>query len=357
MPVYRKGPDSWRVRIRWQGKRLRDWIVKGSKKDALAFEARQRSDLERGELKTSARNVPTWRDFTGAGSVYLAHARAHLKARTLSNRGYQIASLTEHLGDMKLSEIDKNTIESYQQARTKAGCRPATVNDDVKVLLAILAYARERGHPVPVLKPKRLKVRSRRHAEAWTRDEVDRLLATCAKDDRPLLPLVLFLLNTGCRRGEALALEWANVDLERRMVRIWASEEWQPKDGDNREVPIGDVLVPWLSGARASERWAFPSRGGERFAFWPQRRFDEIRTAAGLRGGPHKLRHTYATHFLASTPDLYLLAKVMGHSHSRVTELYGHLLPDQLKRAALAVSFAAPMSAAEFRAMDAWGQK
>jgi len=49
-------------------------------------------------------------------------------------------------------------------------------------------------------------------------------------------------------------------------------------------------------------------------------------------------RHTYASHFLASVPDLFLLAQVLGHSSIRITELYSHMLPGRLNRAKNAVS-------------------
>ena len=53
---------------------------------------------------------------------------------------------------------------------------------------------------------------------------------------------MMFLANTGCRRGEALALQWIDVDLAQNMVRITPSEEWQPKNGRPREIPISDEL-------------------------------------------------------------------------------------------------------------------
>src|SRR5262249_51703701 len=54
---------------------------------------------------------------------------------------------------------------------------------------------------------------------------------------------------------------------------------------------------------------------------------------------PRPLRHTFASHFLAATGDLYMLGRIMGHSHARVTQLHGHLLPDALVRVKNAVSF------------------
>jgi site-specific recombinase XerD len=70
--------------------------------------------------------------------------------------------------------------------------------------------------------------------------------------------------------------------------------------------------------------------------------FDRARDAAGLEGGVHKLRHTFASHFLAKEPDMYLLAQVLGHSYTQVTERYAHLLPSHLARARDVVSITGP---------------
>ncbi len=334
MPVYKKSPGKWRVRVWAQGKR-QDWIFEGSKSDAEDFEARKRLEAPPTEI----RGTPTLADFVARH--YKPHAQAHLKPRTWQNRTYQLATLIEHLGGVRLDRISASEVEAFKTARTKAGIRPSTVNDDLKVLSAVLAYARSLGIPVPKLAAKRLPERgARRNAEAWTREEVERLLEATPSW---LRPIIVFLLNTGCRKGEALALEWSNVDAERGVVRIWASEEWQPKDGDNREVPLNARVREAIGERPPGARYVFPVRRGRgkggRLAYWPQNTFDRAVKAAKLTGGPHKLRHTYATHFLAATGDLFTLGRILGHSHARVTELYGHLLPDAIVRAASAVNF------------------
>jgi integrase len=85
--------------------------------------------------------------------------------------------------------------------------------------------------------------------------------------------------------------------------------------------------------------------------------FDEARVESGelvrllvflannLRGGPHTCRHTYASHFLQAVPDLHQLAGILGHSQTRVTELYTHLLPGHLDRARNAVNLSATRKA------------
>jgi len=67
-------------------------------------------------------------------------------------------------------------------------------------------------------------------------------------------------------------------------------------------------------------------------------------------------RHTYASHFLSAVPDLFELARVLGHTHVRITELYTHLLPGHLERSRNAVTLPAfPENSPERgQSVDAW---
>jgi len=58
-----------------------------------------------------------------------------------------------------------------------------------------------------------------------------------------------------------------------------------------------------------------------------------------LKGGPHSLRHSYASAFLEVRPDMRLLAEILGHSDTAVTRLYGHVLPGHLAKAKNVVVF------------------
>jgi hypothetical protein len=158
------------------------------------------------------------------------------------------------------------------------------------VLLAVLSYARDLGYPVGHFKVKRLPVRGQGRVHAWTAEELTAPYNAFVEKSPELLPIVVFLANTGCRRGEAMALEWQNVDLERRIIRILPSGEWRPKNNRPHEVPINDALLPWLEGKPQSERWGFPTRTETRYVHWPQLQFDRARKHAGLKGGPHTLR-------------------------------------------------------------------
>lgn len=356
MPVYREAPGVWRVKI-WKANRVQSWKVRGPKSAAEAFEARKRLELAVEVDRRSA--VPTFLRFLL--DEYLPHAELRLKPAWLRNQRYTLATLGAELGELPITDISTAVLEAFARGRVNGRRKPVTVNNEMRILRRVLNYARKLGVLATVPAWEQLPERGETRARAWTRAQVDALIEAGAKKAPEILPIVVFLANTGCRAGEALALTWDHVDLAHGLIHVWPSAAWQPKSGRPREVPIADALLPWLQLPRTSP-YVFPSlhgkRAGQRRTSWPARLFNLARAAAGLKGGPHTLRHTYASHFLATTPDLALLAEVLGHSDTAVTRLYKHLLPDHLARARNAVQMAGTPAAAEALAMARWrGQR
>jgi integrase len=179
---------------------------------------------------------------------------------------------------------------------------------------------------------------AKRRVRFWRSEDLGKLYAAARSLSPWLVPLMHFLLDTGCRKGELIASDWSWVDWSAEMLRVPVTEVWHPKDREERDVPLSPALLKSLA-ARRGEPSApiFPSHYGERYARFPDEAFKQVVLAAGLQGGPHTTRHTFASHFLAARPDLVLLAQVLGHSTTRVTELYAHMLPDHLDRARGAV--------------------
>lgn len=351
MPIYPKKRDGKAVRnlyriVVWVHGKAREQTFAGTRKDAEAYEARWRLELEAASPADN-RIAPPFSQFSLGR--YRIHAEARLAPGTWRNRKYQIATLVEHFGDTLLTKITSARLEQFQHDRLAEGVGAIKVNDDVKVLRAILSYARSQGIPAASPQVRRLPERKTSgRVMVWTADDVEKLYGAFREHSPALLPMTVCMLNAGMRKGEALALEWSAVDLERGLIKIYPSEEWQPKNGEPREVPIGSALRPWLSHkprvVTKKNRSVFPSSTGQRYATWPQKQWDRAREASGVGGSPHVCRHTYASHFLSAVPDLYLLAQILGHSHTRVTELYSHLLPDHLERARNAVVLPAPLA-------------
>jgi integrase len=66
---------------------------------------------------------------------------------------------------------------------------------------------------------------------------------------------------------------------------------------------------------------------------------------AGIKGvTPHTLRHTAGTLMALAGVDLFLIAKVLGHSVQKTTELYAHFQPSYLRGAVDALAKAMPVA-------------
>lgn len=106
-----------------------------------------------------------------------------------------------------------------QKRRARASAPPRSTTRS-KVLARVLHFAREQGVPCAAPRITRLKVRRSQAVKAWTPAEVGTLLTKVRELVPEILSVVVSLANTGYRKGEAIALRWEHVDLERRVVRI-----------------------------------------------------------------------------------------------------------------------------------------
>jgi integrase len=383
VPVRVKAKGRWRVTIWWRGAR-KEWIVCGMRADAEAFEARKRVELERGDAH-EYRTVPTFFDF--CARKYKPHAQLHLKPTTWAIRQFQLATLMQFFGWLKLTDITLEHVERYKSVRrTKkelavkavaagemreheaavaVGVKPATVNGELERFTTVLNFARELGVPCAKLKIRKMRARRRQRVRFWTTIEVQGLFEVCRQEAPDLLPMIFVMAHTGLRKGEALHLTWERVDFERGLLLVWPLDEededneagddddeaWAPKHDRAREVPFGEAVATVLREQKAkglSDVSVFPSTRTRRgYASWPKLTFSRVVRKAGLKGGPHTLRHTYASHFLQTQPDLFLLAEVLGHSSTKTTKIYAHLMPGHLARARDAVCIPMTAEAAE----------
>jgi integrase len=372
------GSGRWRKNLYVRG-RSHKLTFRGTKKEAELFEAQQRIELG-AALPTVQRSVLDFESY--CVEIYQSAAKAALRETTWNVRRYQLNTLVLHFGRLKLTKILEPEIEAFKIQRTKhEGASKVTVNTELNVLSATLTYARDVLR-LPCAKPriKRFKTSKKKgKVKFYTREEVGFILAACTEVAPRFLALFTFLFETGCRKSEAIHLPWKNVLFEQKIVNIWNEvndEDADEADDDDepyevksreREVPLSDHLLRILKELKLkglSREWVFPvvtarmQSKGEQYAEFPNNTWDRVlaratelsRKAAEearvtppprpIKGGPHRARHTYASHFLQRKPDLFLLGRVLGHSHTRVTELYAHLIPEHLAEARNVVTFA-----------------
>ena len=338
----KKDGKYWSIRVQRNGKR-RCLKRKCGRHEAKKLEADLIRKLDEEATAIQANGglpVPDISEF--CRDRYVPYAKSHLAFSTYHRvRRYQVRRLMKFFEGTRLDLFTGASVDAYKMERLSDGLENSSINDELKVLSAIFTYASDLGiYPnLKAPKIKKMKVAGKERMEVWSVEEVQKLLKTCSTVQPDILPMVAFLANTGCRRSEALAMRTRCINLHRKTVTITPYDNYQTKTGKVREVGISDDLLPYLLPERLGKEFAFESVNGTRFKFFPQRKWDRVVKAAGLNGGPHKLRHTYASHLVQETRNLFLAAQILGHSHATMTEKYAHLLPHGLELARKAVSF------------------
>jgi integrase/recombinase XerC len=186
--------------------------------------------------------------------------------------------------------------------------------------------------------------------------EVARLLRTVERDDvwerhfhgkreRDRLMLALFAY-AGLRRSELLGLDWDDVDLERRLIRVRKA-----KGGRQRTVPIHPALAPLFCDylrfrARDPEPALFVGVQGRRLSqtIMTQTFLRYVR-AAGVserkRVTPHTLRHVFASELLRAGANLRQIQELLGHKHLDSTQRYTRVTAHELRGAVKRLRFSA----------------
>ena len=157
-------------------------------------------------------------------------------------------------------------------------------------------------------------------------------------------PLILFLVDTGARFGEATALRWSDVDLHAGTARICRSFSsgtriGPTKTGRERTVELSSRLCQVLKRHSPDifpeEELVFPNTVGTfvsptnfRRRVWAK--LVKKAQGASRKPTPHALRHTFATLHMARGTNLKWLQAQGGWSSAKMLlDGYGHHLPTE----------------------------
>lgn len=205
--------------------------------------------------------------------------------------------------------------------------------------------------------------RTLRDVVTFTPAECGRIVrASYAKDESgktdPLAPLLPFLLNTGLRIGEALALRWNDIDRKHRFVRIRRNiKSVRNRSGKTDEphyltieqnsvkTKTSDRIVHLNQAAmraldnlhrRSDSDLVFPNRHGAFCSYASIRRMMQRvfqRAQVPVRGF-HVFRHTFATNLFAQGVEVKTVSSILGHSSVKITyDIYIHSIQEQEARA------------------------
>lgn len=215
----------------------------------------------------------------------------------------------------------------------KRKATPGTRNRYRAALSDAWKIAIEDGHAVE--NPARAVRAAREEKQRPPRLTTEQFGAIVARARPDLRPLFRFLVETGLRRSEALALTWRDVDLAGSALTVRRS-----KAGTFRDLPLSPGAVDALRSVRPA---AIPLRGAP--PVFPgirdidaTRGFRKAADAAGLKDATlHHLRATFITRRLEGGASLSAVQALAGHSSAQVTDRYISAASDEALRRAVGV--------------------
>lgn len=321
-------PRASRYTRRKDGRLQKVVTTNGVKKTFYA-----RSDREMIEKLMNHRETqesgPFFRD---VAEEWWTHHEPTLSPNSLRNYKPAYRRALDEFGDVRIRSITPGQIDSYLHifGQTHAAKTTAT---QLGIINQIMRYARLHQYtdsvPTDIIQvPRGLKRTIRLLPPDRDVEAVRRHI------DHPIMGLFAYLLlYSGLRRGEALALQYKDIDRINKKIYVEKSLcsyrndpiiKMPKTEAGRREVPLVNALLDVLPEGKPAD-YLFLRDGH----FITDADFDTLwgwyRQETGITSSPHQLRHWFATLLFDAGIDKFEAARYMGHTTAQMTEIYTHI--------------------------------
>lgn len=274
--------------------------------------------------------------FTDIASDWKAEHWEHIADNTKKGYAGAYKQISEHWEGVFAKKIEPRDIDSFLKKCARSGMAQKTVRTRLLVLNLIFSKAVVDGeldeNPAAYVKiPAGLPKKPR---EIPSQEEIQIVKQSVSATGGLF---AFFILFTGCRRGEALAMTYGDLDFQEKLVHIDKSVYHvknqpylkQPKtQAGIRSVVLLDILAKELKPLKKNkEDLLFPNaQGGLMTETQFQRMWELYEQETGLAITPHQLRHAYATLLFEAGIDEKDAQDLMGHSSLAMTrDVYTHI--------------------------------
>ena len=256
---------------------------------------------------------------------FLDFGELNRSAATIACYEAKSGHLVRLVGDVALDALHVDTVHGYCRTRLDEGAARESVRKELCVLRQTLQLARDRGlfarDPAAVIPRFRARYTPRRRF--LTEEEFDLLLGQLEPERQRWITICVC---TGGRLSEMEAVQWGDIDWKQRLIHLRGTKT---KTAD-RFVPLHRPLAEALEPLRGPDSDLLAGR-------WPNARRDLARACLRAkieRVSPNDLRRTFASWLKQAETDSMAVAKLLGHTSSRMVELvYGHLNQRTLEEA------------------------
>jgi integrase len=262
------------------------------------------------------------------------HVRPKLKPRTVEDYERLVAQhISPALGHLSVAGIDRDDIIRFHVSMKRT---PRRANYSVATTRALLNFAIDLGLRPPASNPARkIKMFRERMVERFMSEaEIAKAADGITEAERAKKIAVhgaaglRLALLTGARSGEITAIQWSDIDWDRKLIRLSDSDEPGRKTGA-RTIYVSDAAIEVLRSIPRIGRFVIAGAKPDEPYKNLGRAWIVARAYAGLEDVRlHDLRHSYASLAAAKGHSLPMIGKLLGHKVAATTQRYAHLAKD-----------------------------
>jgi integrase len=333
--IYKRGKFYW-YKFMWKGLLVRESTKQSNDKVARNMESAHRTSLAKGEVGIRERKAaPTLKEFLKQEFLPYVETRHAAKHNTLRYYADGSAMLTKSaLAGLRLDELTDQHAQQF--ARQLSSLSPSGINRGLRTLRRALNLAfqwKSLDRPVKVT----LATGERQRDRVLNESEVKKYLDACPQ---PWKDCATIILDEGFRPSEVFALRWSDVFFNEDGTGLIQVMEGKSKAA-HRMLPMTPRVYELLqnrheSFGNTSEGWIFPSSSecGHFNGDAAKDQHKKALTDSGLKAFvPYTLRHTALTNLGEKAGgDVFVLARIAGHSSITVTQRYIHPQADAINR-------------------------
>lgn len=277
-----------------------------------------------------------------------------VRPSTIDNKKKALQMVQNHspeLLNIPINEITSTMVQRLYNTLTAVGYKPATIKR-VHVLLygSFKRAYRARALSYNIMDDVQSPAIQDRDVEVFTWREIGKVFLYLHRQQRwanrmtrDYVLLYRILHGTGMRIGELLALQWQDIDLDKREIHVHQTisrsntQVLPPKTAaGNRLIPIlSNKTLEMLKAAREKitdgKQWVFSTEIGNRVPYaMIVRHWITLRRAIGIgEKSLHCWRHTWATNMLMRGFPITEVSRILGHASPKITfEVYSHSIPN-----------------------------
>lgn len=272
---------------------------------------------------------------------FLVSKKNTIKRTTLERYKNSMLMIPESLLEKPINDITETDLRTTYNNLTKK-YKASTIHELHSVLLETFEMAtRERKLRYNTMRNVKRPRKKKKEITIYTPREAGKIFRYIRKKLRKRKETCLLLFRliavTGMRIGEALALEWDDIDLDKEEIHVHKTL-WQDGTIEETKTEAGDRFIPIitkrtieiLKKEKSKNREHIFEYKGEQLKYQTaQYDWNKIKRETGINKRLHDWRHTFASYMLAKGVNIPDLSRILGHTNPYVTlQIYAHSTPN-----------------------------